>query len=236
MAQSTVWLSVKRVSGILDLIVKFAALSAAMLAANFYLFRADLDHRVISEGEGVDRQIVIKEYAQSAQGVPLVVQATIADIEEGVIPRRYLLSASPFVPDVESLCSQFAEHVRALVAATACRSDKQNMDAVNMARAQFLLLTNNDETFLYRDQSSWVVRTHQPTPPVHSEIFPTPILSPQDLKLAWERIRGAIIAQRVVLILTNTGSAAAENVRITSPIGFRADDMGGNQRTSACIS
>jgi hypothetical protein len=221
MSAVATWLSVKNVAGVIDLLVKVAALAAALLAANFFLFRADVSH-VATAGDGVDRTYVIERYRAMKQGVPDVVQATMADVEEGVVPAGFVESQSPLVADEELFCGVFRDHVKAVVGDKACAPGNQGAVA-DMSRAQLLLLVNNNAPYLYRDPASWIIRTKRPHPSGRSETLPDPIRTPEELTQDWATLRAALV-DRVVVTVTNKGRATAEHVHVTPPAGLRALD------------
>ena len=120
------------------------------------------------------------------------------------------------------VCAFFPDHVRAIVGdEKACGpAGKIGEATANMTTAQLLLIVDNNEAYLYRDQRSWFIRTGRTTPPVHSEVFPTAILSPDELALGWKTLRVAQI-DRARLFLANAGYATAEDVRIAAPPGYK---------------
>lgn len=217
------WLSVKSVAAVIDAFVKVTALAAALLAANFFLFRAEIGDQVAT-GQGVSQQLVVDAYRQANEELPLVVKATIADIHDGRRPSRYAYDGELVVARSELMCKFFPDQVRAVSGSDdACRTPGQSDRAVtNMSRAQILLIENNDTSFLYRDSKSWAVRNKQPTPTDASEIFPEAILNGADLGKAWSRIRIALVDQAMVTI-SNTGRADALDVKVYPPPGWTAD-------------
>lgn len=223
MVAGSSWFSVKSVAAVIDALVKITALAAALIAANFFLFRAHVSYQVTS-GQGVSQQIVVDAYREGQEELPLVVRATMADIHDGRRPARYAYPGDLVVPDTEILCKFFPEQTRAVSGSeAACRAGGQGNRAVNnMSRAQVLLLENNDTSFLYRDSKSWAVRNHQPTPTDASEIFPEAILNGADIGKAWSRLRIAL-ADSAIVQVTNTGSADAVDVRVSAPVGWTMD-------------
>jgi hypothetical protein len=219
----TSWFSVKSVAAVVDVLVKITALAAALIAANFFLFRAHVSHQVTA-GQGVTQQIVRDAYNRAGEQLPLVVRATMADIQDARHPARYAYPGELTVPQTDVLCQFFPAHVRAVSGSKgACTPGGQGDPAVdNMSRAQVLLLENNDTSFLYRDSKSWAVRNHQPIPSVYSEIFPEAILSAADIGKAWSRLRIALV-DRAVVQVSNAGSADALEVRISAPVGWSSD-------------
>ena len=215
------WLTVSNVSDFFEVLVRIAALAAALIAANFFLFRADVSH-VASVSDGVDRAYVSERYREAKEAVPDVVLATMADIEEGILPSRHVVQQSPLSVDEGFFCSAFVEHTRAVVGRRACSPGEGGLVS-DMSHAQLLLLTNNDTSYLYRDPLSWVIRTNKPHPTTRSELFPEAIRSPAELKKDWRVLRAALV-DRAVVVVKNDGRATAENVRITAPVGYRAVD------------
>lgn len=221
MGAAAAWFSVKSVAAVIDALVKVTALAAALLAANFFLFRAQVTHQVTA-GQGVAQQIVTDSYREAKEEVPLVVLATMADIHDGRQPARFAYPGELGVPRTDVLCKIFPAQVRSVSGSDrACRNGDSNRAVNNLSRAQVLLLENNDTSFLYRDSKSWAVRTHKQTPTDVSEIFPEAILSPAEIGKAWSRLRIALTDNAVVQV-TNTGSADAVDVRIAAPVGWSA--------------
>ena len=87
-AQLRAWLTVKNAAAVVDMLVKVAALAAALLAANIFLFRAEVAHSV-QVGNGVSRDYVTAEYGKLSRPVPDVLLAVMADLEDDAVPMEW---------------------------------------------------------------------------------------------------------------------------------------------------